>query len=343
MKNSLLSILLFALLSFSIPLIGLLPTSGEANAADAYPEKPTLFAPLKGSDIPFLVPPAQEKADYSESVLLKNASTGSLITVSPLEYMIGAVASEIPANWPEEALKAQAIASHSYVLYMRDQQTEEKRGEGWISVDPARRQGFMTKEALQSYWGDSFHTNWTRLEALFAPLQNTVLLYEGKPAAAAYHAMSSGHTEASQNVWNEALPYLCGVDSLWDLSAEGYAQTITYTTQQMYDALALNFAGLEPKGNPADWFGTAETTPAGYVQSIACGGSFLRGCDVRWALGLRSSCFSISFTDNVFVVTTRGYGHGVGLSQWGAKAMAEEGKTAADILGYYFPGTELTA
>lgn len=345
MKNIVVSLALFTLLTLVLPFVGF------AAQLIRLPDKTDPPAPL--SSEPFLEPaapdmpapaapePAAEPKQPAENILLKNAADGSLLEVSPLEYMIGAAASEMPPNWPDEALRAQAVASHSYVLYQRDQKSAEQQQEGWITVDPARRQGFMTREVLQSYWGEGFEQNWKHFEELFAPLANTILTYDGKPAAAAYHAISPGHTESSGLIWTEELPYLQGVDSLWDLSADGYAMTVTYTPQQMYDAIAPNFAGISLTGEPETWFGEATTTASGTVERIDCCGSLLRGCDLRQVLGLRSAAFTISYEDNVFAVTTKGYGHGVGLSQWGAKAMAEQGSDYASILAHYFPGTVL--
>lgn len=176
---------------------------------------------------------------------------------------------------------------------------------------------------------------------LFAPAEagDTADTSEPAPAAACYHAISSGHTQASQRVWQESLPYLQGVDSPWDTAAEGYETAVTYTAQQI-DAVLLGL-GLEPDEDPAGWFGTPVPDEAGYVATVPVCGQELGGTALRGALGLRSACFSIDYRDSAFTFTTRGYGHGVGLSQYGAKAMAEGGANWREILTYYFPGCEI--
>lgn len=347
MKRALLPIALFALLTYCLPLVSLfvpaLASGDEAGASSAPESARTNQSPAAQ----FLAPEAEQEpgatgsAD-SEVIRLWDAGSQQVLEVPLLEYLIGAAASEMPVTWPDEALKAQAIASHSYALYQRDRASADKLEGAWFSADPARRQGYMTREVLQSYWGEAFETNWARLEALFTPILHQVLTYEGAPAAACYHAISNGQTEASENVWSEALPYLAGVDSTLDLTAEGYEQTVTYTTQQMYDAIVLAVPGAQPEqGKPESWFGEASYTAAGYVDEIQCAGVFIRGTDLRTALGLRSACFSIQYADGVFSVTTKGYGHGVGLSQYGASAMALTGKSCAEILAHYYPGTAL--
>lgn len=347
MKRALLPIALFALLAYCLPLVSLfvpaLASGGEAGASSAPESAQTNQSPAAQ----FLAPEAEQEpgatgsAD-SEVIRLWDAGSQQVLEVPLLEYLIGAAASEMPVTWPDEALKAQAIASHSYALYQRDRASADKLEGAWFSADPARRQGYMTREVLQSYWGEAFEANWARLEALFTPILHQVLTYEGAPAAACYHAISNGQTEASENVWSEALPYLAGVDSTLDLTAEGYEQTVTYTTQQMYDAIVLAVPGAQPEqGKPESWLGEASYTAAGYVDEIQCAGVFIRGTDLRTALGLRSACFSIQYADGVFSVTTKGYGHGVGLSQYGASAMALTGKSCAEILAHYYPGTAL--
>lgn len=348
MKRSILPILLFCLLTFCLPLVSLLPqAAGQAgassslgqNAAEVQPA-PAVSSPESTTPLPS-APPAETPAPAEDVIRVQNASTGQVLEIPVLEYMIGAVASEMPITWPDEALKAQGIAAHSYALYQRDHADTEALGGAWFSVDPARRQGCMTTEVLQSYWGEDYEANYQRLKTLLEPLVHTVLLYEGAPAAACYHAISNGRTEASQLVWNEALPYLQGVDSPLDKLAEGYEETVSYTTQQMYDMLATQFSGLDLSGSADGWFGETSLTEAGYVDTIQVGGAFVKGTQLRTALSLRSSCFTIQRTEDGFDVTTLGYGHGVGLSQCGAQAMAAQGQSCQQILSWYFPGTSL--
>lgn len=351
MKRSILPILLFCLLTFCLPLVSLLPqAAGQAAVSSSSGQSTAGAQPTPAASTPeseaasqtdSATPPAATPAPADDVIRVQNASTGEVLEVPVLDYMIGAVASEMPITWPDEALKAQGIAAHSYALYQRDHADTEALGGAWFSVDPARRQGYMTAEVLKSYWGEEYEANYQRLKALLEPLVHTVLLYKGAPAAACYHAISNGRTEASQLVWNEALPYLQGVDSPLDKLAEGYEETVSYTTQQMYDMLATQFSGLDLSGSADGWFGETSLTEAGYVDTIQVGGAFVKGTQLRTALSLRSSCFTVQRTETGFDVTTLGYGHGVGLSQCGAQAMAAQGQSCAEILSWYFPGTSL--
>ncbi len=274
----------------------------------------------------------------SESFLLADQSAGAVVSVSRRDYLIGAVAAEMPISWPDEALKAQAIAAHSYALYCRDHAVDP--ASGWLTVDPARRQGYLTDAVLRSYWGTAYEENYARLSTLVDSVLTDVLYYGNAPAGTSYFAISNGMTETSENVWGSALPYLVAVDSSTDLNADNYLYTVQFTTDQLQQALAG--LGITPDpSTPGSWFGEAALTPSGYVASVPICGQSITGPALRKALGLRSACFTVQYQAGGFVITTKGYGHGVGLSQWGAKALAEQGQSAEEILAHYFPGTEL--
>ena len=281
---------------------------------------------------------APSPADTADTVCFTDQSTGQTVTLPLREYLIGAVAAEMPVSWPDEALKAQAVAAHSYALYRRDHSTEENGA--WFTADPARRQGCLTDAVLHSYWGTAYAANYARLSALVDAVQTQVLYYGDAPAGTSYFAISNGMTEASENVWGTALPYLVAVDSSTDLNADNYLYTVQFTAEQMQQA--LTGLGLLPDpAAPASWFGEAALTSSGYVASLPVCGQSVTGPALRKALGLRSACFTVQYQEGSFLLTTKGYGHGVGLSQWGAKALAEQGQSAEEILAHYFPGTEL--
>lgn len=312
-----------------------------------------LIPGLSPSDEGFLLPSPSPKPEtaaaepapddpsapvYSEPVLLYDRDADEILTPSLTEYLVGAAAGEMPAGWPDDALMAQMVASHSYLMYSRAQGGCE--GGGWIEVAPARMEGYLTPEIRRLRWGDAAEENEARLQALAAQVQHTMVTYEGEAAAACYHAISQGHTEASQNVWEEALPYLQGVDSPWDKDAEGYTQSVEYSSQQMYDALVMNL-GITPEGGPESWIGSTAWHETGYVETIEVCDTPVVGTAFRRALSLRSACFSVSYDNGAFHILTHGYGHGVGMSQWGARLMAEEGRSWREILQYYYPGTEI--
>ena len=283
--------------------------------------------------------PSDGFADDSTEFLLADESTGELLRLSRREYLIGAVAAEMPVSWADEALKAQAVAAHSYALYCRDHTT---RADGaWLTVDPARRQGCLTDPVLRSYWGTAYEANYALLSALVEQVETQVLCYGGAPAGSSYFALSNGQTESSEAVWGAALPYLVSVDSSTDRSADNYEYTVTFSTGQLQSLLSAGLSVSADPAAPEQWFGAQTLTAAGYTASLSVCGQTVSGTALRRALGLRSTCFSVSYQDGSFRFTTRGYGHGVGMSQWGAKALAEQGTDYAAILAHYYPGTTL--
>ena len=247
------------------------PSADPASSAEGTPEPQAASASAPSS-----------AAVDAEVFLVQDSATGSVLELSRRDYLIGAVAAEMPVTWPDEALKAQAVAAHSYILYCRD------------------------------------HT-----------------------AGTSYFALSNGLTEASENVWGTPLPYLVPVESSSDLAADNYQYTLTLTAAQVQSLLSAGLGVAPDASAPEQWFGTPRFTPSGYVASLPVCCQTVTCPTLRRVLGLRSACFSIRYADGSFAFTTRGYGHGVGLSQWGAKAMAEAGKSWQEILTHYFPDTEI--
>ena len=278
-------------------------------------------------------------AGDADRFLIQDASTGQVLELSRREYLIGAVAAEMPVSWPDEALKAQIVAAHSYALYCRDHASAANGS--WLSADPARRQGYLTDAVLHSYWGTDYEANYARLSALADAVLSDVLCYDGAAAGTSYFAISNGRTEASENVWGSALPYLVPVDSSTDLSADNYEVTLTLSAPQVQQLLSSGLGISADSAAPERWFGETTLTASGYAASLPVCGQTVSGTALRRALGLRSACFNIRYQDGSFLITTKGYGHGVGLSQWGAKALAEQGWTYEAILTHYFPGTQL--
>ena len=325
MKKTLCYAILLGVLAAAAPFAALLfpaPAPEEAPAA----------TPQPSAEIPALTPqplaetPLSEDTDATGDLTLYDAADGQTRTVPVREFLIGAAACELPYDWPEDTILAQMVASHSYALSLGEP----------MQINSALCAGWTDADVLQARWGEDFTAAYDRLADLADQVYDVLLCYDGTPAAACYHSISAGKTEASQNVWLTALPYLQGVDSPWDTAAPDYEVSITYSAEQM--AVMLQNLGLEPGDDPAGWFGESRTDAAGYVESQEICGETFGGTTLRSAFSLRSAAFTVGYADGEFTLTTRGYGHGVGLSQYGAKAMAEGGADWRDILTYYFPG-----
>ena len=339
-KKSSLAVFAFALLAAAAPFAALLvppaaptPPTDSVQADDLSPAatpQPLPTMPPSNAQNGTTVPNA---ALAAADITLYDADTGTNRVVSVRDFLIGAAACEMPPTWNDDTLLAQMVASHSYALALGAP----------MQVNSALCAGWTDTEVLKTRWGDDFTAYYSRFAALADGAAGALLCYGGAPAAACYHSISNGVTEASQNVWTSALPYLQGVASPWDKTADGYETTITYSCEQV-DAI-LQGLGLEPETladtAPAAWFGAAQLDEAGYVASMSVCGEAFSGTRLRRALALRSTCFTVQYADGTFTFTTRGYGHCVGLSQHGAQSMAEGGADWREILTYYFPGCEV--
>lgn len=259
MKRTLLCAALLTALSTAVPFLCLLFPSVPVQAAPTVTPSaaPTATAQPESTPVPSAAPA------FPQTITLHDEASDSDFTISAVDFMVGAAACEMPATWPDDALLAQMVASRSYALYLSAQ------GQSF-TANSALCSGWTSSEVLQSRWGSDYAANMQRLQSLAARTGQTVLLYNGQPAAACYHAISSGHTEASQNVWGGQLPYLCGVDSAWDKFADGYEVTIQYSAEQV--RTALEELGLTPDDSPESWVGASTWDKAGYVRTLElCG------------------------------------------------------------------------
>ena len=180
-----------------------------------------------------------------------------------------------------------------------------------------------------------------KVEAAVDAVLEEILCYQDAPIIAAFHSLSTGVTEDAAQVWGSAVPYLVPVDSPADCDAPKYREEVTLTADVVKEKLLTAVPELKLSDQPGDWFGEAKRTDSGTVCTMQVGDQSLGGQTLRGAFGLRSAAFTLSLEGDSFTFVTKGYGHCVGMSQYGANAMAAEGSSYADILAHYYPGTEL--
>ncbi len=271
---------------------------------------------------------------------IKNASSGKVEQVAIEDFVLGAVCSEMPATFHLEALKAQAVSARTWAAYQQLWQRnhpDEKLDGADFQSDPDNWKGYVTEEQAKKRFGDLFEEYWPILSKAVQETEGQILCVEGEPIAAAYHAISAGQTEAAEYVWGSPLTYLQPVNSRGDELAPGFEETITLTEQE----LKIIYPSSDFEGDGAAWLEILERSPSGYVTKIRVGDLEQSGLAFRTALGLRSSHFTISHEEKTFRITTQGYGHGAGLSQYGADFMARQGSSYEEILSHYYQGAEL--
>lgn len=248
------------------------------------------------------------------------------------EYLTGVVLAEMPASFELEALKAQAVAARTYTR--KAMNTGGKHGDGSICTDPSCCQAYLSPEAYLGKGGSL-----ESLEKVRSAVQETVgqcLYYEGELIEATYFSCSGGRTEDAVAVWGTAFPYLQSVDSPGEENAAHFTDFMTFSVAELENRL-----GLETTDISADCFGAITYTVGGGVDSMKICGKTYTGTELRGLLGLRSTVFTVTVSENTVIFTTHGYGHRVGMSQYGADAMAVQGSTYREILAHYYPGTEV--
>ena len=285
------------------------------------------------SPLSALLPPAQPNGSGTQSVTLLRTADGSSVTVSWRDYLCGVLAAEIAPDLEMEALKAQTVAAHTYALY-RLQQGDT------LTDDPDACQGFLSDDELRAAWGENYAQRQARLSQAVDSVKDEVLLYDGAPILAAYHALSPGKTESAATVWGKKLPYLPSVTADGDELSPKLETTLTLTKAAFLEqSAALDGANL--KETARKWVGKCVASDAGYVQKIRIGEGAFPGPEVRAAFNLPSPFFTLTQTGDTFTFPVRGRGHGVGMSQNSADFMARQGSDYREILAHFYPGAVL--
>ncbi len=286
---------------------------------------PTTTAPPPTTE-PTLPPPAEP--EVPEDVDIRVSFNGYIQVMKLEDYLLGVLLAEMPVTFHEEALKAQAVASRTYTL--RCCTNPNVHSGGAVCTKPSCCQGYVSPEQYMIHGG-----KYENLEKMRKACQETagqVMTYEGKLILSTYFSCSGGNTEDAMEFWGMDYPYLQSVLSPGEeIAEEAFAASVTFSPQDFATAM-----GISPEGEPEGWFGHTDYTSAGSVLGMEISGAYYKGLDIRKALGLRSSAFTIEIGEDGITFYTRGYGHRVGMSQYGAEAMAQAGSTFDTILHHYY-------
>ncbi len=304
-------LLLFFLLLITIPIF-------ITNAFYRYASKNYITGFLKNK---------KESKDISIRVLKKDQTIESY---NLEEYLIGVVSSEMPASFETEALKAQAVASRTYAL----KQMENNKHNNYDVTDDIMSQVFSTNEELKEKWKDTYDYNYNRIKSIVNETKGEYLSYGGDYIYAFFFSTSNGKTENNKDVFGADLPYLKVVDSSFDEEeSPSFYSEYTFDKEDFYNKLGIEYSD---KLNVSD----IVKTDSGRIKSITINNNTFKGREFQKKLSLKSNDFNIKEEDNI-IINTKGNGHGVGLSQYGANALAKNKKTYKEILNYYYVDTEL--
>lgn len=253
-------------------------------------------------------------------------SNGSVLNLELEEYVIGVVGAEMPASFHTEALKAQAILARTYALKSLET--------GLRLTDNSSRQNFKNNEELKKVWGSSYSTYYNKIKKAVEETKGMYLTYNGEIIDAVYHSTSNGVTEDAKNVWGNSVPYLVSVASPYDSTSSTFTSEKTISYEELSNKLGF-IVTLDTS------FEIQSKTEGNRVLDIQIGTQVYNGVTLRNLLGLRSATFEVVKKENGVTFITKGFGHGVGMSQYGANGMAKNGSSYSNILKHYYKGVTL--
>lgn len=283
-----------------------------------------------------------EDGETEETVKVMAAASGNIISMTELEYVIGCVASEVPATYHEEALKAQAVAAYTNLIRLKQNPDSSLNGAD-ISDSPKTHQGYITKEQRKEKWGDNFQKYSEKIENAVKAVAGVVMVYDGEPIVAAYSAMCPGRTESAEVIWGSDIPYLQSIASPGDKLSPDYSSTLVLTAEQ-FKKIAETDKEIKLTGEEEKWISDIEFSKnnTGIVTSIKIGSKTFTGNKARNLFSLKSPSFTVEYKDGSFIFNVSGYGHCVGMSQYGADYMARNGSDYKEILKHYYHGVDFT-
>ena len=262
---------------------------------------------------------------------------GTVVEMNMDEYLQGVLRAEMPASFEQEALKAQAVAARTETFYKIENGPSSKHPEADICNDINCCQAFKSVEAAHKAWGKDVEKYDAKIATAVRETDGMTILYGDKPILAAFFSAASGQTNQSGDVWLQNLPYLQSVKSP---EGEGevpdYYSLKTFTEEEFKQILLAEYPEAKLEGAPEKWFGKVEKNDSDMVISMEIGGIAIKGTKLRSMFSLRSAAFTVSAKKGNIIFHVTGYGHGVGMSQYGANVMAKEGKGYQDILKWYY-------
>lgn len=325
MRNYLIGVLIFIGVLLAIPLI---VVSGKSDIKKATAGYEKSYNPV-----------------YIDNVKIYDCLSGEITELSIKDYLIGSVFAQIPADFDNEAIKAQVIISHTYISRQHavslEQKNEELRGAD-ISSDTRIYQPYYTKEQAIAVYKESYDFYYNKISECVDEVADIVITYDNELIVPSFHSMSGGMTESAENLWGVSVPYLVSVDSGLDMMCEGFSDTVSMTKEEMEARLTQGLPGVNLDENPENWIVMKKVSEAGSPLIVTVGGNDFLGSEIKKLLSVRSSFYSITYNGDLFIIEVKGYGHGVGLSQYGAQSMSLTGSNYQDILKHYYTGTELT-
>jgi stage II sporulation protein D len=278
------------------------------------------------------------KIEIESSEYVDVYNDGGIENMGLEEYLVGVVAAEMPASFELEALKAQAVAARTYTYYIKNHGGCSSHAGADICTNSGCCQAYVALDEMQENWGDKFGTYLDKIETAVEATRGEKIYYDGEEIQAFYHACSGGWTEDCANVYVESLPYLKSVESDGEEGYSHFYGRVSVTPREFVEAMKKFSPSINLSvGDLASGIGEIKRFGSGRVESIKIGNEYFTGREVRGIFKLNSADFDVSVSDEV-IFDTKGFGHGVGMSQDGADAMAKRGSDYLEILTHYYSG-----
>ena len=316
---------------FLFPLLALGQAEGEQGLLETLPANPTPVVSQNAQ--------AEETWDNRQKVRVL-VGEGKVEEMTMADYLWRVVAAEMPASFEPQALRAQAVCARTYSLWKMGANAHKDQ-EADICADSGCCQAYIDPQKAKENWNDNAQSYTEKITQAVSDTAGQVMTYDGKPIQAVFFSSSTASTEDAQAVWGNSLPYLVSVSSPEGEEVPNYYSTVTLTREEVEKKVKEAYPDADLSGDPAGWLSGMTLTASGRVGSMKVGGVELSGGAVRTLFGLRSACFQVTYQENQFTFSVTGYGHGVGMSQYGANAMAAQGSSWEDILKHYYTGVEI--
>lgn len=276
------------------------------------------------------------------TIKLLHHESGEVEELGMDEYLLGVVSAEMPASFEEEALKAQAVVARTYTVYTIEHSNSKHEGAD-ICDDYKCCQAWISKEDRLNKWEEATReSNWSKIEDAVNSTKGKIVTFNGEAIDAFFHSNSGGKTEEVANVWGGAnLPYLQSVETSGEDGYTQYSSEAEFTKSEFEEKIRKKHPDFVIDYNQQDCIKTLETTSGDRVKTIKLGNLELSGVEIRTLLGLRSANFTVEISEHNIKFVVKGYGHGVGMSQTGADALAKQGENYENIVKHYYTGVEI--
>lgn len=318
----------------------------EENKKEEIEREPSY--PEKDPDFSVSVSDSAAKADDVKNIKVYLHSSKKYVTMSMTEYLYGVVAAEMPSYFEPEALKVQAIASRTYTLYkmlnIKFNSSGHGSGGAHICTNSGHCQAYLSRQDAEKKWGKAYADQiFNAVCPAVDATKGQVLLYDGTPIFSAYHSLSYKFTDDVKNVWGGDYPYLKSVSSPEDDSFNGMTANSSFTSAKFKKYITSQSKKASFSSDPSEWVGKVTLNESGRVDKVVIGGVEFTGREIQSVFGLRAANFSISYDakSDKFTFSVKGRGHGIGMSQYGANLLAQEGYTYSEILCHYYTGVTI--